>query len=71
MELRSYDLAIFDFDGTLADTAEWMFGVLNALARRHRFPELNAADVEMLRGRTNREIISYLDSAMTLALHRP
>ena len=60
MSPRPYDLAIFDFDGTLADTAEWMFGVLNALARRHRFPELTAAEVEMLRGRTNREIISYL-----------
>jgi phosphoglycolate phosphatase len=57
---RAYDLAIFDFDGTLADTAEWMFGVLNALARRHRFPKLSAAEAEMLRGRTNREIISYL-----------
>jgi phosphoglycolate phosphatase len=60
MSARPYDLAIFDFDGTLADTGEWMFGVLNALARRHRFPELTAAEVEMLRGRTNREIISYL-----------
>jgi phosphoglycolate phosphatase len=60
MSPRPYDLAIFDFDGTLADTAEWMFGVLNALARRHRFSELTAAEVEMLRGRTNREIISYL-----------
>lgn len=60
MSPRPYDLAIFDFDGTLADTAAWMFGVLNALARRHRFPELAAAEVEMLRGRTNREIISYL-----------
>ena len=60
MSPRPYDLAIFDFDGTLADTAEWMFGVLNALARRHRFPELTEAEVEMLRGRTNREIISYL-----------
>ncbi len=60
MSPRPYDLAIFDFDGTLADTAEWMFGVLNALARRHGFSELTAAEVEMLRGRTNREIISYL-----------
>ena len=60
MSPRPYDLAIFDFDGTLADTAEWMFGVLNALARRHRFPELTVAEVEMLRGRTNSEVISYL-----------
>ncbi len=60
MSPRPYDLSIFDFDGTLADTAEWMFGVLNALARRHRFPELTIAEVEMLRGRTNSEVISYL-----------
>ena len=60
MDRRPYDLAIFDFDGTLADTAEWMFGVLNALARRHGFPELTRAEIETLRGRTNREIISSL-----------
>ena len=28
----TYRLAIFDFDGTLADSADWIFGIFNAVA---------------------------------------
>ncbi|HEV2567975.1 HAD hydrolase-like protein [Sphingomonas sp.] len=50
-----------DFDGTLADTVEWMAGTLNILARRHGFRELSTAEMRSLRGRTNHEIISDLE----------
>jgi phosphoglycolate phosphatase len=56
----NYKLFIFDFDGTLADSAGWVSRVINEVARRHRFRELSDADIEMLRGRSNREIIRYM-----------
>ena len=58
-----YKLVIFDFDGTLADSASWFLGILNDLARRHGFRSVTAAEIEMLRGRGNREIIRYLNLA--------
>jgi len=33
----AYKLAIFDLDGTLADSAGWLFGVLNQVADRYGF----------------------------------
>jgi phosphoglycolate phosphatase len=55
-----YQLAIFDFDGTLADTAELMSAVLQRAAVRFGFRQTTPAEVEMLRGMRNREIIRYL-----------
>src|SRR3954471_11636397 len=56
----TYRLAIFDFDGTLADSGDWLQGILNELARQHGFRELSEAEMTMLRGRDNREIMRYL-----------
>ncbi|HYC02606.1 MAG TPA: HAD hydrolase-like protein [Azospirillaceae bacterium] len=56
----SYDLVIFDFDGTLADSARWFAGVLNGVAARYGFRQLSEAEFAMLRGRDNREIVRYL-----------
>ena len=56
----SYDLVIFDFDGTLADSAAWFAGVLNGVAARYGFRQLSEAEFAMLRGRDNREIVRYL-----------
>lgn len=53
----TFKLAIFDFDGTLADSAAWFTGVFNQLARRHGFRELSEAEIAALRGRSSREII--------------
>ena len=47
---RPYDLAIFDFDGTLADSAPWFARVLNEVARCYRFREVREEDRELLRG---------------------
>ena len=44
------DLAIFDFDGTIADSAEWFGNALNELARHNGFREISAEQREMLRG---------------------
>jgi phosphoglycolate phosphatase len=56
----TYRLAIFDFDGTLADSADWIFGIFNAVAARHRFRQVSADEIEMLRGLGTRQILSYL-----------
>jgi phosphoglycolate phosphatase len=55
-----YDLVVFDFDGTLADSTEWMIGVLNDLAVRHRFRQVDRAQIEALRGRPTREVMRDL-----------
>jgi len=55
-----YTLAIFDFDGTLADSAAWMRGVYNQVAGRYGFKRLSDEEFEMLRGRDNRAIVRYL-----------
>lgn len=58
--MAAYRLIIFDFDGTLADSAPWFVGVLNSLAERHRFRRVEAAEIETLRGMGNREIMKRL-----------
>jgi phosphoglycolate phosphatase len=54
------NLAIFDFDGTVADSAAWFGNALNELARHNGFREVSAEQREMLRGRSTREIFAYL-----------
>jgi phosphoglycolate phosphatase len=44
-----YRLAIFDFDGTLADSFPFFVSVFNELAMRHRFRSIDLAEVERLR----------------------
>jgi phosphoglycolate phosphatase len=56
----TYRLVIFDFDGTLADSGRWAISMMNELARRHGFRELSDEEIAMLRGRSNREIVSYM-----------
>jgi len=53
-------LAIFDFDGTIADSAAWFAGALNELARHNGFREVSGEQREMLRGLSTREIFAYL-----------
>ncbi len=44
-----YHLAIFDFDGTLADTLPWMRSIFNELADEHGFRRVEPCDYERLR----------------------
>jgi phosphoglycolate phosphatase len=58
--MPKYKLAIFDLDGTLSDSFPWFRRVVNAIADKHRFKRIEDHDLEMLRGKSSREIIRYL-----------
>jgi phosphoglycolate phosphatase len=55
-----YDLAIFDFDGTLADTLPWFASVFNGVADRYRFRRIEPGELEALRGVENRALMRHL-----------
>jgi phosphoglycolate phosphatase len=52
-----YRLAIFDFDGTLADSFALFFEAYNLLARRHGFREVQGEEARRLRSLHAREIM--------------
>ena len=62
--MPKYKLAIFDLDGTLSDSFPWFLRVVNSFADKHRFRRIEDGDVEMLRGKSSREIIGYLEVPM-------
>lgn len=47
--ILKYRLAIFDFDGTLADTLPWMRGIFNELAEAHGFRRVEPHEYERFR----------------------
>ena len=53
-------LAIFDFDGTLADSFPWFTSVLNQVAARYHFRPVTAEEVGLLRRLDARQILSHL-----------
>lgn len=55
-----YKLVIFDFDGTLADSAAWFLERFNEVAERYRFRKLSHEEIEELRGQNSREIVRQL-----------
>ena len=57
-------LAIFDFDGTLADSFPWFVDVLNQIASAHGFRAVDAEEIETLRGLRSREIIRRMGVPM-------
>lgn len=58
--MNRFDLAIFDFDGTLADSAAWFRSVINDVALRYRFRQVTDEELEDLRGQPSAAIIRYL-----------
>jgi phosphoglycolate phosphatase len=56
----SYHLAIFDFDGTLADTVTWFAGVVNHVADRYGFKRVEERDHERLRSYAPRKLLNVL-----------
>ncbi len=62
--MSAYRLVIFDFDGTLADSTDWFFGIMNGVARRYGFREIDAAERQELRGRPSHEVIHALGVPM-------
>jgi phosphoglycolate phosphatase len=58
--VTAYRLAIFDFDGTLADSFPWFLQRFNDLADRHRFNRIEKHEVEALRGNSARQMMAHL-----------
>lgn len=52
-----YELAIFDFDGTLADSFGFFVATHDTLARRHGFAAIESARIDEYRGLEPREIM--------------
>lgn len=55
-----YRLAIFDFDGTLADSFPFFLSVFNRIADEHGFRRIDHAHVERLRHFGTREIMRHV-----------
>jgi phosphoglycolate phosphatase len=55
-----YSLAIFDLDGTLADSFPWFLRTINDVAERFDFRRVADGDVEHLRHASTREILTFL-----------
>jgi phosphoglycolate phosphatase len=60
MATLRYDLVIFDFDGTLADSKDWMVNTLSVMAGRHGFRQIGRDEVERLRGLPTRDVMRAL-----------
>lgn len=59
-----YKLILFDFDGTLADSFPWFFTAINMMAKKHRFRQIAAHELEMLRAYSTRELMAHLELPM-------
>ena len=55
-----YQLVIFDFDGTLADTYPWFTQVINKVAEKHRFKQIAADEMGTVREYSARQLIQHL-----------
>ena len=55
-----YQLVVFDFDGTLADSLSWLAGILPETAARFRFNHAGPEKFDYLRSLDTRELLQYL-----------
>lgn len=55
-----YRLALFDFDGTLADSLDWFLGIFDQVADRYGYRRLAPGDRERLSGLDTRAILRDL-----------
>ncbi|HET6158985.1 MAG TPA: HAD hydrolase-like protein [Dongiaceae bacterium] len=55
-----FRLALFDFDGTLADSQDWFLGIFDEVADRFGYRRLAPGDRERLRGLETRAILRDL-----------
>lgn len=55
-----YKLAIFDFDGTLADSFSWFLDAINEAAARHGFQPIDPARLDDVRGFSGRQLMTHL-----------
>lgn len=59
-----YKLAVFDFDGTLADSFPFFVSMFNHLAGRHGFMPIAPQNIESLRGYGARELMEHVGLPM-------
>lgn len=55
-----YDLVMFDLDGTLANSFDFFLGAHNLLSAKHHFRPIHPHEVDMLRRRSPREIMTHV-----------
>ncbi|HEX2585481.1 MAG TPA: HAD hydrolase-like protein [Steroidobacteraceae bacterium] len=60
----NYKLAIFDFDGTLANTFPFFLESFNTLAEKYKFKKVDQSEIESLRGEGARTIIKHVGLPM-------
>ncbi len=58
--MMNYDLAIFDMDGTLADSMPFFVAVQNQLAERHGFKCIGEDEIEVVRHFTTQQILRHV-----------
>lgn len=58
--MSRYRLAMFDFDGTLADSMAWFARTMPTVAERHGLARLDAAEWDAMRGLDARTIMARL-----------
>lgn len=54
-----YSLAIFDLDGTLADSFPWFLRIVNTVADKHGFRRIADHEIAPLRDKGSREIVRF------------
>lgn len=55
--MPKYNLVMFDFDGTLADTFPWVLNVLSHAAEKFNLKPVDAGEIEILRGLDTRSML--------------
>jgi phosphoglycolate phosphatase len=58
--MMNYDLAIFDMDGTLADSMPFFVAVQNQLAEQHGFKCIGADEIEVVRHFTPQQLLRHV-----------
>jgi len=62
--MTRYRLAIFDFDGTLADSLDWFRASFHDVIARFDLTPITAEEIEAMRGLSAREIMARLNVSM-------
>jgi phosphoglycolate phosphatase len=62
--MTRYRLAIFDFDGTLADSLDWFRSSFHGVIARFDLTPVSAEELEQMRGLSAREMMTRLNVSM-------
>lgn len=60
----NYKLAIFDFDGTLADSFPWLADAYNKIANKFRFKNLTREEIEEIRHYNFKQFIEHIECSV-------